>query len=252
MQAYGVGFARIYNLLWTAFAQRAAPLLRSYYENQPISTCSLNMLDICCGSGQLARHFLEHGYRVVGIDLSEPMLEHARMNNADYIAAGQARFFQADAACFQVDEKFGLAVSTFDALNHLPDLSALQGCFRSTWEALYLGGMFIFDLNTALGLRRWNSINVTDTEEFMVVNRGIYDASGKRAVVHISGFFRRENGLYERFEETAFNTVFELAGVAEALRSAGYSAVRFCRLQDLAGQVEQPEQEERIWIVAVK
>jgi SAM-dependent methyltransferase len=46
---------------------------------------------VCCGQGTLAEHFLSHGYRVTGIDLSEPMLAIARQNLRGYLQAGQAR-----------------------------------------------------------------------------------------------------------------------------------------------------------------
>ncbi|NIN99288.1 MAG: methyltransferase domain-containing protein, partial [Anaerolineae bacterium] len=93
-------------------------------------------LDVCCGTGQLAIYFLERGYKVVGIDLSENMLRYAQESAAQYIGRGQARFLQADAADFTLDERFGLVVSTFDSLNHLPDENALRSCFQSVYAVL--------------------------------------------------------------------------------------------------------------------
>jgi len=41
------------------------------------------------------------------------------------------------------------------------------------------------------------------------------------------------NGLYERFEETVFNTVFEMERVKKALLDVGWKNVYFARIQDL-------------------
>ena len=90
MQAYGPGFARIYNLRWTAFVQDVAPRILSYYERAPIAPANKSLLDVCCGTGQLAVYFLERGYRVTGLDLSEHMLHYARENVAPYVESGQA------------------------------------------------------------------------------------------------------------------------------------------------------------------
>ncbi len=92
MQAYGKGFARIYNLKWTGFARQVAPLILEYYEATPFAAANKRVLDLCCGTGQLAGYFLERGYRVVGIDLSEHMLRYARENALAYMVSGQAQF----------------------------------------------------------------------------------------------------------------------------------------------------------------
>ena len=69
MQAYNASFARIYNLRWASFAQNTAPRLRAFYEMTPVGQDNRSMLDLCCGTGQLALHFLDHGYRVTGRDM---------------------------------------------------------------------------------------------------------------------------------------------------------------------------------------
>lgn len=252
MQAYNAGFARVYNMRWARFAQQIAPRIQLFYENTALGRETHSILDVCCGTGQMALHFLDQGYRVLGIDLSEAMLAYARTNTAAYIVAGQARFEVGDAAHFKSDEQFGLAVSTFDALNHLPGLDALHGCFQSVYASLLAGGTFIFDLNTRLGLQRWTSISVEDSDEIMVVTRGLFDQAQGRAYTYISGFVKVKDQLYERFEETAYNHVFQLSAVEEALRQAGFSQVRFCRQHDFNTPVEEPEAESRIYVLCEK
>jgi SAM-dependent methyltransferase len=250
MQGYSESFARIYNLRWASFAFNAAPRLRAFYETRP--NAERTLLDLCCGTGQLALHFLENGYHVTGLDLSDAMLAHARAATAEYIVAGQARFVQGDAANFHLAERFGLVVSTFDSLNHLPGMDALRGCFRSVWNALEDDGLFIFDLNTTEGLRRWVSISVEDTPELMLVMRALFDESAGRAYTRISGFVPAGDGRYERFEETAYETAFPLAQVRAELEETGFSHIRFVSLQNLAGLLENPERETRVFILAEK
>jgi SAM-dependent methyltransferase len=207
------------------------------------------VLDLCCGTGQLALAFLAAGYPVVGLDLSDAMLAHAAENAARFVASAQAHFVRGDAASFQLEAPVGLVVSTFDALNHLPDLDALRDCFRSVVAALLPGGGFVFDLNTRLGLRRWNSITVDDGDEALIVSRGVYDGESDRAWTKISGFARLPDGRYERFDETVYNTVFAIADVLAALREAGFAA-HAARLSDLSAPLAEPEQEGRVFLVA--
>ncbi len=252
MQGYSASFARVYNLRWTAFAAQVAPRLLAYYESTALGRENQRLLDLCCGTGQLAVHFLDHGYQVTGLDLSESMLAYARANAAPYIVAGQARFVRGDAAHFHMDERFGLVVSTFDALNHLPDVAALRGCFCSVYPVLEDGGLFIFDLNTLYGLRRWTGISVSDTPEMMLITRSLFDEETRRGYTRISGFLPAQDGLYERFEETAYNTAFDLEMVRQALLEAGFRSMRFTRSEDFSTPAADPEAESRIYIVAEK
>jgi SAM-dependent methyltransferase len=252
VQSYSTEFARVYNLRWAGFATQLAPRIQEFYERMPVSRQNTSVLDLCCGTGQLARHFLDNGYRVTGIDASEGMLHYARENAAVGIAEGRAHFIQADAARFNLDERVGLVVSTYDALNHLENEAALRQCFQCVFAVLVEDGVFIFDLNTRAGLAGWNSIGIEDTEEAMIVSRGIYDGANNRATTRISGFVRTPEGLYERFEETAYNTVFDMAAVRQALLDVGWREVYFARSQDLATPVAEPEQERRVFIVARK
>jgi SAM-dependent methyltransferase len=252
MQAYSQSFARMYNKYCTQFANLVAPQIEAFYAETVTGQTNRTVLDLCCGTGQLALYFLGQGYQVTGIDLSAAMLQYAEENASGYVERGQARFCQADASHFRLDQTFGLVVSTFDALNHLDGKDALRGCFHSVFPLLVPGGYFIFDLNTRDGLRRWNQIRVDDNEEAMIVTRGIYDGQSDRAWTHVTGFVRLANGLYERFEETVYNAVFDLTWVRQVLLETGWQEVYCARIEDLAQPWEEPERDKRAFFVAHK
>ncbi len=250
MQAYNRIFARVYNLRWAGFANQVAPRLLEFYGRTPVGQMHKTVLDLCCGTGQLAQCFLEKGYRVTGLDLSEHMLDYARENNRAYVESGQARFVEGDAANFTLDGQFGLVVSTFDALNHLPDEQALRNCFQCVCKVLVEEGYFIFDLNTRQGLRRWNGLNVDDGEDIVIITRGVNDEEHGKAYTEISGFVREEDGRYERFRQVAYNTAFELTRVKNALLELGWREVHLARLADLSVPADDPESEGRVFFVA--
>jgi len=253
MQAYNRAFAEIYNERWIYFAQQVAPQIQAFYESTLLGGKDKRLLDVCCGTGQLAVYFLQQGYTVVGIDLSEDMLCHAQRNAARYAEAGQAHFLQADAADFSLEERFGLVVSTFDALNHLPDEKALRACLQCVHNVLVPGGIFIFDLNTRAGLRaKWNGLRVQDTDEIFLMDSGAYDENGNKAWVKITGFVRVEGGLYQRFTQVAYNTVFDLAWVQAALLKTGFSSAHCAHVEELGTPLDDPEAESRAFVVARK
>ena len=251
-QAYGRLFSRVYNEMWQDYANRVSPLIFDFYSSTATGKKEKSLLDVCCGSGQLAAYFLERGYSVVGLDSSEDMLIHARKNTLPYVVAKQVNFIQGDAACFEMEDVFGLVASTFDALNHLPDMNSLDGCFQSVHRVMVDGGYFIFDLNTAKGLKNWNSLSVNPGDDIFYLNRGIYDELSVKAWTKITGFVRNNDGLYERFDETVYNTVFEMTAVQERLIEAGFQTVYLTNGQDLKTPIEDPESERKVFFVAQK
>ena len=250
MEAYGQKFARFYNLKCSGFANEVGPRILDFYKTTAIGLSNTKILDLCCGAGHLSVILLQHGYQVTGLDLSESMLKYARINAQPYIQAGQAQFVHDDATKFELGERFGLVISTYDALNHLEDEEALKACFERVYQVS--GGYFIFDLNTQKGLQRWNSIQVDESEEMIIiVHKTFYQKLGK-ARAKFSCFLRTTDGLYERVEESVFNTLFVMDKVKEALLETGWQEIYFARISNLREPIAEPEQERRVFIVARK
>lgn len=251
-QPYSKGFAPAYNRMWTDFADRAAPRILDFYQGTPLGSRMAPVLDICCGAGTLALYFLEAGYEVTGIDLSLPMLEIAEENAREYVESGRAEFILADAVSFKADPKYGLAVSTFDSMNHLDGPEALRACIGRTYGALTEGGVFIFDLNTRRALEAWGEITVDDDIEAMVVKRGGFDPRSGRAFYKVSGFMRASDGRYDRFEETIVEVAYDLAEVKEMLLGAGFISAYCARGIELERPADSPDEEDRVFFVARK
>jgi hypothetical protein len=84
----------------------------------------------------------------------------------------------------------------------------------------------------------------------LIITRGIYDGHADRAWTRISGFVKKEDGSFARFDETAFNTVFDLIKVRDEVLRAGWVKAYFARVQNLTDPIDEPEQEGRVFIVA--
>lgn len=89
------------------------------------------VLDVATGTGQQAIAFAKRGYDVIGVDITQSMLEIARKHNKD----GLVRFEVADATCLRFDENsFDVSCISF-ALHDTPLLireKVLQEMVRVT------------------------------------------------------------------------------------------------------------------------
>lgn len=101
------------------------------------------IIDLGCGSGTWARKLLEHGYSVLGVDVSAPMIELARRT------APEAEFLTA--SLYDVDFRPCAAVTALgEALNYCadgaPSEARLDRLFRNIASCLPKGGVFAFDI----------------------------------------------------------------------------------------------------------
>ena len=117
-----------------------------------------DLLDLCCGTGNLMQALLHKGYRVNGLDGSEAMLNYAHEN------APQGEFILGDARTFNLPERFDGVVSSSASLNHILSIEELRAVFSSVYNALKPNGLFMFDLNHAGQMGKWWNSQITEGE----------------------------------------------------------------------------------------
>lgn len=132
-----------------------------------------SVLDLCCGTGHLAKLMAARGYVVTGLDGSPDMISHARNNAADL------EFVVGDARDFTFQQRFDCVVCTSASLNHIRNTEDLRKVFASVHHNLRDGGVFAFDINHPGQMARyWRNLpsegGLTDDYAWLITPR--YDA----------------------------------------------------------------------------
>ena len=136
---YGEDLAYIHDVGHADFALRSAPGILEILSRSGIHDGLV--VDLGCGSGLWARELIDAGYGVIGIDISEAMIEISRKRVPE--------------AEFRVGSLFdanippcGAVTAVSEVLNYLFDEEAggLTPLFRRVFEALVPGGIFVFDV----------------------------------------------------------------------------------------------------------
>jgi SAM-dependent methyltransferase len=211
-------FAWFYNKYWGG--EYCSPALSIYnlilFPHMP-DGCRI--LDLCCGTGQIANGLAERGYCVTGLDGSEAMLEFARAN------APSVEFIRADARGFHLPDKFHGVISAFDSLNHIMELEQLKMVFRNVFAVMEDGGMFLFDLNLEdesemLG----TSLEMVEDDHVCLV-RASYKAAEKLKRYDLT-MFRLEDASWRRSDLTLFQRYYVPDDVILALADCGFKRIR--------------------------
>ena len=218
-------FADVYNRYWGSFATRVVPVLdRLVVDDLERGS---TVVDLCCGTGQLAAAFTERGFHCIGVDGSAAMIDLARANAPD------AKFVMADARSFVLDEQADVVVSTFDSLNHLMGLSDLEQVFRQVAAVLAPSGVFVFDLNMEGGFHsRWRGSFGVVTDDEVVVARSGFDADEAIGRMDFT-LMTRDGDLWKRTDVTLTQRSYPEADVRSALAAAGFDDVEVHDARDI-------------------
>ena len=211
-------FAWLYNRHWGNVFTSAALAAIDGLLSPPLQA-DARILDLCCGTGQLAEVLVDRGYRVTGIDGSAQMLRYARKNVPD------VEFILDDARSFRLRHRYDAVVSVFDSLNHVSSIEDLARVFRRVHAALKNSGLFLFDLNLEPGyLVEWTGLHGIVENDHVCVFRNSYDIEKHEAKFEAT-LFRLRDG-WRRSDFTLLQKSYPVSEVLGALEGEGFVDIR--------------------------
>jgi len=136
--------SQYYDTDWGRYAGQYVDMLLGYLAADNLKPAKI--LDLACGTGNLAMGLANNGHIVHGVDLSPAMIDHARYKTADM---RNISFELHDMTRFRVSDTYDVVTCTFDSINYVRNLTALRGMLRRVRNSLTPRGLFVFDSNTA-------------------------------------------------------------------------------------------------------
>ncbi len=206
------------------------------------------VLDLGCGTGNVAFLLAKRGYEVHGIDGSLDMVEVA-MEKAS-AENGEISFNQDDFRKFRIKEPVDLVISLFDSLNYLLTEDDLNKAFQQVYDALTPHGYFIFDLNT---IKRLNSIeegnSAVEGEDYYCFWKDRVEPEGPYWKIELIFFVEQADGSLFREDEIHIERAYPISTVKELLQKSGFEDIDIFEGFTLnLGS----EESERIYIIAKK
>ena len=130
--------------------------------------CSVGpVLELACGSGRLTIPIAQGGVNIVGVDLSDAMLQLARAKaKTEHV---QIDFLQGDMGNFDLSRRFGTIIIPNNSLLHLLTNDDLKACLGRVRAHLADGGRLVFDISvwdtrktTQVTVQRSSMLTVND------------------------------------------------------------------------------------------
>lgn len=214
--------AKYYDMLgWGEFHDVAWPRLRPLLEKHQCKS----YLDLACGTGTLAFTVAKLGIEVVGLDKSKEMLTMATKSLRRFVIRPAPEFVRRDMSRFNLHREFDAVGCFFDAMNHVLEPEKVAKICVNAYNHLKPGGFFIFDVNTVLGMRKWDAVLFSKQGEHALLMKGKYDATTRLAKVTIAGFVQLGPGQRDDFRETFYERAYPHTDIMKMLKTAGFKQI---------------------------
>ncbi|SEL95846.1 Methyltransferase domain-containing protein [Maribacter orientalis] len=222
-ELYNENLARVYDEIYQGFIDYRAEY--EFYKNLCLDYNSNRILEIACGTGNLAKSFTSDFSTYVGLDFSESMLKIAKKKFPE------GYFIQGDMRHLNFVKHFDTILITGRSTSYLLDNIDLIQTFKSVHTALEDKGLFIFDcINAELFITyilKNSSVVHKSTYNNKQFERDSYWVKNKNNNYHLidwkSSYYQlKDIKRMELGEDSTLFRVFTIKEVTEALQHSGF------------------------------
>ena len=210
----------------------------------------LNILELGCGTGNITVELLEKGYEVVGIDISEEMLEIAEEKTEEY--GDKIILIEQDITALDFDiYEIDTVIAANDTFNYILEKEKIRQLLAYLYPRLKNGGQLVFDISSKYKLRHTLGGNTfgESFENMAYLWENYYDEALEQVFMEIN-IFEKQGELYERLTESHVQKAYEMNEIEAMLKEAGYRNIRI--YSDFNFEENIPREAQRIFFSCVK
>lgn len=182
-------------------------------------------VDCACGTGSLTVRLSDKGLKMMGVDISESMLEQAAQKARK--AAQRIMFICQDIARLYLPKQVSLITCACDGVNYLDNIKKAEAFFSAAYRALREGGAFIFDISTEYKFMHVlnGQLYYEDRKNVSYFWRNEFLPQHRLMNMELTFFVRKKNGEYTRFDETHVQRCYTEAELRALLHTAGFKEI---------------------------
>ncbi|KRN29729.1 ubiE COQ5 methyltransferase family protein [Lactobacillus selangorensis] len=230
-------FARVYDQLMDKDLYRQ---WYNYAQERLQLPAGAPLLELACGSGDLAIQFAQAGLNVTGLDFSAEML--ALADQKQQAAGTDVEWVEGDMRALEGLGPFQAVTCFDDSLCYMPDLDNVQQVFQQVYQVLAPGGTFLFDAHSIYQIDEFfPGYMYNYKEEEMAFMWTSYEGDVPHSIEHDLSFFVWDDEIqgYQELNELHHERTYPLAAYQQALTQAGFTGIQVTA--DFGRQEVQPE-----------
>ena len=205
------------------------------------------ILDLGCGTGTLTELLYRKGYDMIGVDLSQEMLNIALEKKEQ--SGSEILYLCQDMRELDLYSTVGTVVSVCDSVNYLLEDEEVEETFELVNNYLYPGGIFIFDFNTVYKYEQviGDTTIAENREACSFIWENYYHEDERINEYDLTIFVKEDQDLFRRFSETHFQRGYTLEEMKDFVEKAG---MELLLVMDADTHEAPDEVSERIYVIA--
>lgn len=196
---------------------------------QAMDWAGRRIIDVGCGTGVSSIWLAQQGYRVAAVDNNPHMLAQAQLSASSTDLIGDPpEYVQMDVRALesplgQVD----LVLTIGSVLNAIQSLRELEVAFRSVFQVLIPGRLFMFDLLTMRGLAGQGTANgdtasIYDNGDDLMITMRDHFSFELTSRQRLYTIWQRSGDLWQRCDELHLERGFPVQAVNALLERVGF------------------------------
>ena len=205
------------------------------------------LLDLGCGTGSMTELLAKQGYDMIGVDLSDSMLDIAMEKRAQ--SGHNILYLQQDMREFELYGTVRAVICLCDSLNYLLEEDDLLTTFKLVNNYLDPNGLFIFDFNTVYKYETviGDSTIAENREDCSFIWENYYMAEDQINEYDLTIFVKQQKDLFRKFTETHLQRGYTLETMKRLVEQSG---LIFVEALDADTHGSVTETSERIYVIA--
>lgn len=185
------------------------------------------LLEVACGTGDLAILLHKAGFEVTATDLSYEMLSIAAKKleeQNEYLELAQINMLDLDGL-----DKYDVITCFDDSICYLSDLNELEQAFTTTYNHLNDGGKYLFDAHSIFQMdEKFPGYMFNFKNEENAFMWSSYTGEYEHSCEHELTFFtwNEELQAYDVDEELHYERTYEISTYIETLKKVGFKDIK--------------------------
>lgn len=185
-----------------------------------------NILELGCGTGNITKELLKRGYELVGVDISEEMLELAEEKTQDFgdkVILIEQDITDLDFDVYEIDT----VIAVNDTFNYILEKEKIKGLLDYLYPRIKEGGQLVFDISSDYKLQHILGKNTfgESFEDMVYLWENYYDQESGQVFMEIN-IFEKKGQYYERFTETHVQRAYKQKEITDILQEIGYRNIK--------------------------